>query len=118
MAQKGHCKAADEAHQQMASAVRHMGTDKAASLVRAAPKRYKCFKNSGKLVPIKQPLKTLQQKEQQATLNEIMEIHFARPVEDKAAAKEHAYTAEEEIQFDIDKELGYKEKKTSRSPDD
>ncbi|CDJ50669.1 OSJNBa0020J04.2 protein, related [Eimeria brunetti] len=90
---EGNRKAATEAHQQTASAVRRMGAERAAALVRPAPKRYKNFRNRGKLIPIKQLLKKLHQKEQDGKVNQLMKIHFVKTVEDKSAGIEEVCAA-------------------------
>ncbi|CDJ47112.1 hypothetical protein EBH_0070750 [Eimeria brunetti] len=106
---EGDRKAASEAHQQMASAVRRMGAERAAALVRPAPKRYKNFRNRGKLIPIKQLLKTLHQKEQDAKVNHLMEIHFVKTVDDKSAGIEEVSAAAKDTHMKINAGSAYGE---------
>ncbi|CDJ50932.1 OSJNBa0061C08.12 protein, related [Eimeria brunetti] len=98
---EGDRKAATDAHQQMASAVRRMGAERAVALIRPAPKRYKDFRNRGKLIPIRQLLKTVRQKEQDGKVNQLMEIHFVRTVEEKSAGIEEVCAAAKDTHMKI-----------------
>ncbi|CDJ53252.1 hypothetical protein EBH_0055630 [Eimeria brunetti] len=98
---EGDRKAATEAHQQMASAVRRMGAERAAALARQATKRYKNFRNRGKLIPMKQLLKTLHQKEQDGKVDQLMEIHFVKTVEDNSAGIEEVCAAAKDTHMKI-----------------
>ncbi|CDJ47787.1 OSJNBa0042F21.10 protein, related [Eimeria brunetti] len=106
---EGDRKAATEAHQQMASAVRRMGAERAAALVRPAPRKYKNFRNRGKLIPIKQLLKKLHQKEQDGKVNQLMEIHFVKTVEDNSAGIEEVCAAAKDTHMKINAGSAYGE---------
>ncbi|CDJ47429.1 hypothetical protein EBH_0072930 [Eimeria brunetti] len=63
--------------------------------------RCKNFRNRGKLIPIKQLLKTLHQKKQDGKVNQLMEIHFVKTVEDNSAGIEEVCAAVKDTHMKI-----------------
>ena len=71
---------ADEARRLMVEDIQRLDAEAAGALVRPAPKRYKGFRNRGKLVPIKVLLKELRQKQEIERDGEIEQVCALRLV--------------------------------------